>query len=225
MNKATRKLITFLIGTVFFLGLPLIGWGLDDPLGFLKDTGRAGYCAFMFFSSILVVLFVPEEGRGRAAGKKIVARQKLTILFLQVIPLTMLIVAPYCDRRQWGVMGHQEIRYVGLALTLVGFTFMNWAILALGKQFSLDVTVQENHRLITKGPYLYIRHPRYLGIILFLFGIAMVFRSWIALVLAALSVAVLIWRIHDEEKLMHEEFSTEWRQYAQKSWRLLPFVY
>jgi protein-S-isoprenylcysteine O-methyltransferase Ste14 len=117
------------------------------------------------------------------------------------------------------------LRWFGLGMSFIGFGFMNWAIIALKDQFSMDVTIQENHQLITNGPYRYLRHPRYMGIILFLSGVSMVFHSWIAFVLALASVPVLIWRIQDEEELMHQEFADEWQTYTKRSWRLIPYVY
>jgi protein-S-isoprenylcysteine O-methyltransferase Ste14 len=64
-----------------------------------------------------------------------------------------------------------------------------------------------------------------LGIILFTMGISLVYRSWLALILVAALTLVLIWRIYDEEALLHQEFGTDWEAYSQRSWRLIPFVY
>jgi protein-S-isoprenylcysteine O-methyltransferase Ste14 len=70
-----------------------------------------------------------------------------------------------------------------------------------------------------------VRHPRYLGIILFPAGIGLVFRSWIAIAHAVLSALVLTWRIRDEESLLSAEFGREWESCAERSRRLVPFVY
>lgn len=43
--------------------------------------------------------------------------------------------------------------------------------------------------------------------------------------LVAALTLVLLWRIHDEESLMHQEFGADWDVYARKSWHLIPFVY
>jgi len=102
---------------------------------------------------------------------------------------------------------------------------MNWAEASLGKQFSVQVTLQDGHRLVTDGLYRYLRHRRYLGIIGFNVGIALVFHSWLALVFVAGLVLVLLWRIHDEELLMRQAFGVEWETYTRRSWRLIPFVY
>ena len=54
---------------------------------------------------------------------------------------------------------------------------------------------------------------------------SLIFRSWLALILVAALALVLIWRIQDEEALMHQQFGFEWEAYSQRSWRLIPFVY
>jgi protein-S-isoprenylcysteine O-methyltransferase Ste14 len=102
---------------------------------------------------------------------------------------------------------------------------MNAAVVTLGRQFSIDVTIQKNHKLITGGIYRFIRHPRYLGIMMFMSGISLVFRSWISVFLSVLTAAILIWRINDEERLMHREFGGVWENYRSKSRRLIPFIY
>jgi protein-S-isoprenylcysteine O-methyltransferase Ste14 len=78
---------------------------------------------------------------------------------------------------------------------------------------------------VTDGLYQYLRHPRYLGILLFTIGISLVFRSWLTLIFVMAMTLVLLWRIHDEEALMREEFKADWESYSQKTWRLIPFVY
>ncbi len=161
-----------------------------------------------------------------AKGKKTVSRQGLAVLLLQALSLAGVIVAPHWDRWNIAVLGEIEIvRYFGLFLFALGFIGMICAEASLGKQFSVQVTIQDGHRLVTDGPYRYLRHPRYLGIMLFNIGISLVFHSWLALILVAALTLVLIWRIHDEEALMQHQFGADWEAYSQRSWRLIPFVF
>jgi protein-S-isoprenylcysteine O-methyltransferase Ste14 len=121
--------------------------------------------------------------------------------------------------------GFEVVPYFGLAFFALGFLGMHWAEAVLDRQFSVYVTLQEDHRLVTGGPYRYLRHPRYLGIIVFPTGISLVFRSWLALILVGALTLALIWRIRDEEALMQRTFGGEWEAYARSSWRLNPLVY
>jgi protein-S-isoprenylcysteine O-methyltransferase Ste14 len=84
--------------------------------------------------------------------------------------------------------------------------------------------VGEHGQLIANGPYRSIRHPRYLGGIIYAFGLSLLFRSWIGIVASVVSLGVFWFRIRDEEILMHQEFGQEWEAYCQQSWRLIPFL-
>ncbi len=95
----------------------------------------------------------------------------------------------------------------------------------LGKQFSIEVSIQEDHKLIQTGPYSLIRHPRYLGIVLFFIGFSFIFQSLIAICLVVALSFVLIWRIFTEEALMRQKFGEEWDEYCKKTWRICPFVF
>lgn len=226
MSTARRSALALLIGIAIFAGLPLVGWGLADIQGFAGNPARLGFLVLVILLEFFIMIKFPGVGRTGATGTKIVRRQQFAVLLLQVIPLAIVILAPYGDRRNIAVLGESEnVRYVGLILFALGFSMVSWAEASLGKLFSVQVTIQKDHRLVTDGLYHYLRHPRYLGIILFTAGIALVFRSWLAVLLVAALTLVLLWRIHDEETFMHQEFGTEWEAYSKRSWRLIPRMY
>lgn len=226
VSSVLRAAGTLLFGMVIFLGLPLVGWGVEDVGGFSAHHARLAYLISAALLQVLVVVKIPGVGRSRGKGKKTVGRQRLALVLMQVLSLAIVIAGPYSDRRDVATLSEAEIvRYLGLALFCLGFVAMHWAEVHLERQFSLEVSIQEGHRLVTDGPYRYLRHPRYLGILLFMAGISLVFRSWLALILVAALTLVLVWRIRDEEALMRQEFGSEWEMHAQRSWRIIPFVY
>jgi protein-S-isoprenylcysteine O-methyltransferase Ste14 len=226
MSTPLRIVLTLLVGIVVFVGLPLLGWGLGDVRGFVDDPVRLSYIVLTFALCTFAAIQIPAIGRPRPQGRKTVHRQHHAIALMQALSFAIVLVGPYCDRRNLAVLGPAEVvRYLGLTTFALGFLMMHWIQAHLGKQFSLEVTVQENHRLVTDGPYRYLRHPRYLGIMVFAIGLALLFRSGVALLLAAAMTAVLLWRIHDEEALLSQEFGEEWQAYVRKSWRLIPHIY
>ncbi|HXP59972.1 MAG TPA: isoprenylcysteine carboxylmethyltransferase family protein [Dongiaceae bacterium] len=209
-----------------FVGLPLMAWGIRDARGFLGHPARLGYVALVILLQVVVLALLPEVGHGQAKEKVTLPLQRLALTLLQILPLALVIAAPYGDRRDVGVFSELSIiRYLGLVMFALGFAAMHWAEVALGKQFSVTVTIQPAHSLVTRGPYRYVRHPRYLGVLVFTAGFALVYRSWLGLILVTVLAGVLAWRIHDEEELMHSEFGTTWEAYARRTWRLVPFVY
>jgi protein-S-isoprenylcysteine O-methyltransferase Ste14 len=226
LKKAQTAITKTVFGIFLFAGLPLIGWGIFDLPGIFSNPARTAYIVVVVVLQIAIVFAFPDIGRQRAAGRATVQRQRLAIVLLPVLSLAVVILAPFCDRRGIGTWPSVDwLRYFGLAIFVVGFVIMNWAEIALGKYFSIQVTVQEDHRLMTNGLFKYVRNPRYLGIILNNIGISVVFRAWLALTLTAALTAVLIWRIHDEEALRHAEFGESWAAYQSHTWRLLPFIY
>lgn len=222
----TRKFFSIIAGIFIFAGLPILGWGLNDLSGFFSLPARLYFVVMMAILSVLVVLFVPEEGRGQGKGEKPAEQHKWSLLFLQVVPVLLLIVCAWSDRHGVAEMKFSwPFRFIGLCSTFLGFLLMNWSVLVLGKQFSVDVTIQKDHQLVNTGPYSFIRHPRYLGILIFFKGISHVFLSWIGISMVVVILVVLIWRIRDEEELMFQEFQEEWVPYRKKTWVLIPFIY
>lgn len=221
-----RKILSLIAGLTVFIVLPLLGWGIGDLKGFIQNPYRLAYVIMMTILSLVDVIFVPNEGRGFGAGTKTITRQKLVIIFLQIVSVISLMISAYFDRHLIAVFNAGNgIRVTGLIVTFIGYSLMNWSVIALGRHFSVDVTIQENHKLITTGPYKYIRHPRYTGIIVFLSGIPLVFNSWIFILTGTLLVIVLLWRIKDEERLMLEEFRDDWTEYKKRTRLLIPFIW
>jgi protein-S-isoprenylcysteine O-methyltransferase Ste14 len=214
-----KKLISLFTGIIIFVGLPLLGCGIGNISGFFQSPYRLAYAVMMAVFSFLVVIFVPNEGKGSGKGKRPVRRQKISLILLQLIPPLILVVAPYSDSHR--LFGFHEIpilRFTGVVLSFAGFLLMNWSVMVLGRQFSVDVTIQKNHKLITSGPYKILRHPRYSGIILFFTGIPLIFLSKGSFLLVIILVITLLWRIKDEEGLLSMEFGKEWEDYYKKTY-------
>lgn len=221
-----KKFFSFITGFIIFSGLPFLGWGLGDINGFIRNPYKVVFIVMMTILSVFVVIFVSNEGKGYGEGEKLVKRQKISLLCLQVVPPLIILVSPFFDRHRIAVFNeHDSIRIIILILSLLGFILMNWSVMVLGRHFSIDVTIQDNHKLIKTGPYKVIRHPRYLGIIVFFTGISLVFLSWLSLTFVLFLVIVLLWRIKDEEKLMHQEFKEDWEDYKKSTFALIPFIY
>jgi protein-S-isoprenylcysteine O-methyltransferase Ste14 len=226
MSKILGSAAKFLMGAVLFVGLPLLGWGVTDFRGFVGHPARLTYVVLVILVQVGVVVKFPDVGRDSGEGRQTVRRQRVAVILLQVLSLSIVLAAPPSDRWAVAALGESQIvRIFGLILFPLGFIVMNWAEASLGSQFSVQVTLQEGHQLVTSGPYRHLRHPRYLGIIVFNVGIALIFRSGLALALVAALVGVLLWRMHDEETLMRQAFGGEWDSYSKRSRRLIPFVF
>ncbi len=114
--------------------------------------------------------------------------------------------------------------WVGVALTAGGLLFAVWARRHLGRNWSGTVTLKEDHELITSGPYTWVRHPIYTGLLLAFLGSAVALGEWRGI----LSVALAFWafwrRIRFEERWMREQFGSAYLAYSERVRALVPFV-
>jgi len=219
-------LVKILVGSIIFVGLPIISWGISDIKNYFSNDIRLIYSVGIILFQIILVLKFPKIGNNRGDGKNTIKRQHFVVVLLRLIPLLILIIAAYSDSTELlGILKFNASRFIGLIIFFAGFTLANWSEIVLDKQFSVEVTIQKDHELIKHGPFRYIRHPRYLGIIMFVFGLGLIFNSWLAIILGIILVVTLLWRIIDEEKLMLDEFSEEWKTYKKSTWKLIPFIY
>ncbi|HNX91057.1 MAG TPA: isoprenylcysteine carboxylmethyltransferase family protein [Candidatus Omnitrophota bacterium] len=226
MRNVIEALMKVIIGIIVFAGLPILGWGIGDIQGFIAEPARRLFLIIIVALQMVAVIMFPNIEQGRSKGKNPVKRQISTLAILQILTLGVVLISAITDRFGFYMIGNiWYFRCAGLIIFPAGFILMLWSESHLGKQFSLEVTIQEGHELITDGPYRFIRHPRYLGIIIFMLGISLVFCSLAGILLVSLISIVLLGRIKDEEDLLSKEFPEKWSAYKTRSWRLFPFLY
>lgn len=228
--KIIRPFWYFLATLVIYLGVTLLGWGLSYLTEYFSDGARLGYAVVVLLFSLAVgvqAYFAPEGiNGGRGEEGKFVPRQRLLAIILVYSMYAALFLIPFFDRRGIGVFTVPEvIRWLGVGLTTLGYGLIFTSGLALGRQYSTDVTIQKDHHLVTSSVYRFIRHPRYLGIISLAIGVSLVFRSGVGLAACLFFTGLILLRIMDEELTMHKEFGEEWEAYCRRSWRLIPFIY
>ncbi len=111
---------------------------------------------------------------------------------------------------------------VGAALTSLGVLFTIWARIYLGRNWSSVVAVKADHELVTRGPYRWVRHPIYSGLLLAFLGTALAVGQWRGLLAVVLSLIAIAQRIIIEERFMHEQFGNVYDTYAQRVRALIP---
>lgn len=211
-------------GMLVFGGLMLTVWGWADWRGFFTHPARCAVVALMVlrFAQAMFSLDPGIIRRGRDANR-VPERGFFTLLYASLL---VVMASPYFDARGlWVLPGGDTTRYTGLMLFMTGFALSVWAQRHLGRFFSGHVTLQEGHRLITDGPFTYIRHPRYAGLILLFLGLALIFRSTTGVAAGAVCAVLFLTRIPREEALMTREFGEAWIRYARRTKRLLPGIY
>jgi protein-S-isoprenylcysteine O-methyltransferase len=168
---------------------------------------------------------------GVLASKRTVLRQSPGSRLLQS-GLTLLaycmVFSPYF-RTGWlaaRILPRSDVtEATGLVLTFLGLVFAVWARVQLGRNWSGAVTVKEDHQLIRRGPYAIVRHPIYTGLLLGIFGMALIIGEICALLGATILLLAFWLKTRTEEAFMRQHFGAQYTQYQHDVKGLIPFIY
>ncbi|MFO0816035.1 MAG: isoprenylcysteine carboxylmethyltransferase family protein [Gemmatales bacterium] len=109
---------------------------------------------------------------------------------------------------------------------LAGILLRWWAIHCLGKFFTVNVAVHQNHKVINTGPYMLLRHPSYTGLLLEILAVALAYQNLVSLVIIMVpTTLVLMRRIRHEERVLKRALGNDYRLYTKTTYSLVPFVY
>lgn len=114
------------------------------------------------------------------------------------------------------------IQWSGVVIALVPIFFIIWVHRHLDKQWSIALELREDHKLIKTGPYVYVRHPMYLGIFIYTMGLMMISLDVLVILFFTFTIWVNYRRIPREEQMLIQEFGDEYLEYIKRSGRLLP---
>jgi len=118
---------------------------------------------------------------------------------------------------------------IGLILYLAGLGFTLWARRTLGKYWGLstsrNVKLLDDHQIVQSGPYAFVRHPMYFGAWTFMFGLLLLYPTWVILILLVSMLASFSGRARREEAALAERFGNAWAEYKKRTKMILPFIY
>lgn len=136
------------------------------------------------------------------------------------------VVAGLDYRFEWTPAFPDWLRVTALAAWAAGQALFTWAMTS-NRNFSTRVRMQQErgHQVSAGGPYQYVRHPGYVGAIVFTSAVPLILGSWWALIPALVAAALFVLRTALEDRMLQDELSG-YRDYAQKTrFRLLPGVW
>ena len=197
---------------------------------------REVYTASNFWISILLFnLFTAADKtatpfffqKGREDRHKIQTLIVVLVLFL----LPFLVAVPYVEyslllKTVVPPEVSMTLWILGTLMIVAGGSTLVRSRVVLGAHSSVRIGIEENHRLVTRGPYRVIRHPIYAGVLFFYLGYTISFSSVLtSTILLLFFVPVVRARMALEEKLLIETFGDEYLEYMKHTKRLIPFVY
>lgn len=190
-----------------------------------------GVVALTLALAFLKVLVNPNRV-SKVAGDKIKEDEFLgKAKDFPVTPTTILVhfvAALVCWGQQgfevWSDWTTKDLCLAGLCAA--GILLRYSGICTLGHLYTFQVSIRKDHRLMQVGPYKWVRHPGYSGymvgttalaLLTLPLGLALCHASWI--------IAIHVYRIPMEEKLLHAHFGREWDEYAARTKRFVPFIF
>ena len=163
-------------------------------------------------------------------GKSVAERESAYSRLSHYLPLAIaiyLIAAPHVPfallNDRFAPLGLWLVQ-LGAALTFAGIALAIWARVWIAGNWSSDVTLKRDHELIVDGPYRWVRHPIYTGILLALLGTALAVGEWRGLLAVVLAAAAFWRKLGIEEAVMRRQFGEAYARYAARVPALVPFV-
>lgn len=149
---------------------------------------------------------------------------------IHMLPLMLAVVLLVNDHLPGHVLEGRMLPYlgvyywIGLALTIGGLAFAVWARLYIGSNWSASAQVKAEHELVRTGPYHFVRHPIYTGMLAAFFGCGLAIDEWRGLVAFLIVLAAFWYKLKLEERWMIETFGDDYRDYRRHARALIPGI-
>ena len=112
---------------------------------------------------------------------------------------------------------------LGIVVMVVGLWLFWRSHTDLGRNWSPTLEIHDDHRLVTRGVYQYVRHPMYSASWLMMIGQALLLSNWVAGLGGLIAFGLLYFvRVPKEEQMMLEQFGEQYRQYVSQTGRIFP---
>ena len=171
-----------------------------------------------------LLLTVTLRSRSRTGTKQ--DRSTLLVIWLVIM---VSVAAGIYVAKHWPAAAlpyHRSFMFAGVALFATGLLLRWWAIITLGRFFTVDVTIEPDHQLIERGPFRMVRHPSYTGVLLAFLGLALTMGNWAALLVILAPIgAAFVHRMNVEENALSGGLGRQYIDYMRRTKRLVPFIY
>lgn len=174
---------------------------------------------------LLSELFLTATRRSRGTG---VRQDRSTLRVLWLVIMGSIAAGVYLARH-WsaGAIADRDLcRLTALLLFVPGILLRWWAIITLGRFFTVDVQIAKDHELVDRGPFRLVRHPSYTGVLLAFAGFAFSLANWAAFFVIVLPIfAAFLRRMKVEEQALTAALGERYESYMKRTKRLIPGVY
>jgi protein-S-isoprenylcysteine O-methyltransferase Ste14 len=194
---------------------------LETPAALHWSAPNLIYGGWLLFSGFWLIAAFGSKRAARTEG----APQRLVhILFMAAGFVLLFDSAPaqlnwlnhsFVPERRW-------LGWLGAWLTLAGVLFAIWARIKIGKEWSGEVQIKEGHQLIRSGPYAYIRHPIYTGLLIAVSGTALAVAEYRALLGVSVICIGFARKAKKEESFLAAQFGPAFDEHRHRTGFFLP---
>ena len=193
----------------------------NDPYGWFPNPLFTNLFPILFLGSYAVDYIVPRFTNPNYRRKSL-ENDRGSYVVIAISIFLSISLSIYFRMKNIGTLTGL-FQWLGLLLIILGCAFRQWALINLGRFFSRTVQIESGHKIVTTGPYHWIRHPAYTGMIGVYTGAGMALGTWLgALTIFVLVTGSLLYRIRVEEQALISALDDEYRSYMKNSWLLFP---
>jgi protein-S-isoprenylcysteine O-methyltransferase Ste14 len=146
------------------------------------------------------------------------------IVSLIILAFFVFMVFPILDYRYGLSPVPAWVSILGNIIIVCSFLFIFW-VLRVNSFAASNISVEPDQKVISNGPYAYVRHPMYAGAIWLFVGIPLALGSWWTIILIIPFFPVLAWRLLDEERFLSKNLPGYTEYQKKVKYRLVPFVW
>ena len=194
-----ENIFRILAGIIFLTGISISGYFRQKAD---RDTG--------------------EKVSWKDEGIAMILILRLGGLLLWLSMIGYLIYPPLLAWSKVGLLAWMRWLGVGMGITCVFLIY--WMFSSIGTGITPTVATRREHKLVTKGPFRWIRHPLYTFGTTFFLSFALMADSWFLALMAALAIIMLSIRLPNEETHLIEKFGDEYREYMKRTGCYLPKI-
>lgn len=170
-----------------------------------------------------IALLMSRHSRTR--GKKSQDRHSLGLLWLVIFAAIFAAFWASSAFPAATLPQRRLLSLIGIIIFACGIGLRWWAIIVLGKFFTVDVAIDDQHQLVDSGPYRFVRHPSYTGVLVAFLGFGLCLSNWMSILCLMVPItAAFLWRIRIEERALLGGLGEDYRAYMQRTNRLVPFL-
>jgi protein-S-isoprenylcysteine O-methyltransferase Ste14 len=220
-KKAFGGLVFFIIALATLVFLP--AWTLDYWQAWV-------FLALMTVLTFAVTIYLmrndPKLLERRVSAGPAAEKEKTQIIiqsFATVAFIAVIIVPAFDHRFVWSPVPAGVV-IVGNLLIVLGF-YIIFRVFKENTFTSGTIEIHQHQKVISTGPYALVRHPMYVGGLVFLLGVPLALGSWCALLTFLPISTAIIWRLLDEEKFLAKNLAGYVEYQLRVKYRLVPCVW